>query len=363
MNYNLPTYEQCVKICSESNETFYETKFLIDGFNISVFNYRLATYQDFVTFEAFELRGLTFVFNKDGSLYQRYPLLEKFFNLNENVSTLLQSLVGKPIKSIFSKEDGSIISFIKLPNGKILAKSKTSFTSDQALLAQQIYETDERINVMVNLWLTHGLNPIFELVGPKNRIVVSYPTEQLILLSIRSKDGAYIDINHSGLPQPISHNLTLIELVELKSTINDKEGWVVYFEDGQKIKIKTDWYFSLHKIFTDYSNREDYLIEMIIEEKIDDILSVMDYGSDSRNFVEGIVEKTNFKLKKMNKDIDNLISKFTGDKKKFALEFNDNELFGISVKIINGGDRNDLIKSYVKKKTYRLSQAREWLTI
>ena len=71
------------------------------------------------------------------------------------------------------------------------------------------------------------------------------------------------------------------------------EGWIVEFSDGQKIKIKTDWYYSLHRIFTDYSNREDYLIDMILDEKIDDILSVLDYGSENRLFVEEVIDKIN----------------------------------------------------------------------
>lgn len=47
MNYKLPSYEDCVKIVEE-NENFYENVQEIDGVAVSVFNYRLASYTDFV---------------------------------------------------------------------------------------------------------------------------------------------------------------------------------------------------------------------------------------------------------------------------------------------------------------------------
>ena len=99
---SLPSYKKCVEICQlTDNTTFYEQKFVIDGYDVSVFNYRYATYEDFLKFDAFELRGLTFVFNHDGTLFRQYPLLEKFFNLNENESTIYEKVKDTKIKSEF----------------------------------------------------------------------------------------------------------------------------------------------------------------------------------------------------------------------------------------------------------------------
>ena len=80
--YKIPSYQDCIDICEKSDGLFYESKLSIEGYNISMFNYRLCTYNDFVTYGAFELRGLTFVFNSDGSVYKRFLLMEKFFNIN-----------------------------------------------------------------------------------------------------------------------------------------------------------------------------------------------------------------------------------------------------------------------------------------
>ena len=121
-SHYLPNYEDCVEMCAKEDAAFYESKFVIDGYNISVFNYRLAQYKDFVTplenkpdVKAYEMRGLTFVFNEDGSLFRRFLLLEKFFNLNQVPEAMYSIVKDYKIKFINNKEDGSIASFIKLP--------------------------------------------------------------------------------------------------------------------------------------------------------------------------------------------------------------------------------------------------------
>jgi len=360
--FYLPTYNQSLNICGLT-DIFYESKFILDGYNVSIFNYRLSTYNDFLINKAFELRGLTFVFNKDGSVYKRFLLMEKFFNVNENESTLLENIKHKEVKSVYLKEDGSIINFIELPNGKIFAKSKMSFESDQAISAQNLFETNPKLNQFVKDCLSKDLSPIFEYVGPNNRVVVKYDKSNLILLRLRNNlTGEYLPIEEYDLPKPISFKFTLNDLMNLKGNLEYIEGWIVEFKDGKKVKIKTDWYHSLHRILTDYSNREDYLIDMILDEKIDDIISVLDYGSESRLFVEGVINQTNSNFNRLIKEIDLLLQKFDGDIKSFAINHHKDPLFSICAKTIKGYDKVELVKEYIKKRTYRLSEARSWLT-
>lgn len=360
--FKLPSYDECVRICQMTNhQVFYESKFIIDGYRVSVFNYRYATYNDFVDYNGFELRGLTFVFNSDGTLYQRFPLLGKFFNINENESTLYESLKLKKIFKVYTKEDGSIISFIKLPNGKILAKSKTSFESEQANLAQSEFENNELINKMVTSWLDSGNHPIFELVGPKNKIVVDYESTKLLLIGLRSNEGGYLDLESFQIPKATKIDLNLDQMLDLKTSLESCEGWVVEFEGGQKVKIKTDWYFKLHRILTDYTNREDYLIDMVINEKIDDILSQLPFGSESRVFVEKVITTVHTKVIEMKSDCQLIINQFDGDMKEFALLYKKHPYFNIIGKVIRGGDLDTLLKESVIRMTYRLREARLWL--
>ena len=123
----LPTYEDCVEMCKREDSPFYESKFTIDGYPISVFNYRLAQYSDFTSplpsnpdVTAYEMRGLTFVFNKDGSIFKRFLLLEKFFNLNQVPESMYSVVKNYKIKFVNNKEDGSIASYIQLPNGRVV---------------------------------------------------------------------------------------------------------------------------------------------------------------------------------------------------------------------------------------------------
>ena len=401
---NILTYEEATKIVGNSNGVFTESKHLIDGFNISIFNYRLATYENFInpindsSLNGLELRGLTFIFNKDGSLFKRYLLMEKFFNINENEGTQLTDLNKLKIKSVYNKEDGSVISFVKLPNNKVVAKSKASFDSYQANKANFIYNNDDDIKSFVDDMLNIDIVPIFEYVSPFNKIVINYNNDELILLKLRNnKTGEYFNIDNIteewNIKVPEKFNYTLDELEELSKSVEGKEGWVIEFENGLKVKKKTEWYFSLHKLYTEDLNKENYLIEKIIKEEIDDVISILD-NSHYHDFIREKVNK-----------ITNLISKYIDDKsnkvnelynvykshtdvKEFVLNYIKSDEFSYVMNLvkldklskITGSEINDnydnldeyfnhlyslkldnQIKNRILKKTYRLENSKDWL--
>ena len=122
----IPSYDEAVAIC-QRNPVFYETKHKVHGYDVSVFNYRLATYDDFRSENAFEMRGLTFVFNSDGTLYKRFLGLHKFFNVNETEITQAHDIKDYEVINVSEKLDGSLITFIELPNGEIVPKTKNAF--------------------------------------------------------------------------------------------------------------------------------------------------------------------------------------------------------------------------------------------
>ena len=401
---NILTYKQATNIVENSNGVFTETKHSIDGFNVSIFNYRLATYENFInpindlSLNGLELRGLTFIFNKDGSLFKRYLLMEKFFNINENKGTQLTDLNKLKIKSVYNKEDGSVISFVKLPNGKVVAKSKASFDSYQANKANFIYNNDNDIKSFVNDMLNNEIVPIFEYVSPFNKIVINYTNDELILLKLRDNEtGEYINIDNIteewNIKVPEKFNYTLDELEELSKSVEYKEGWVIEFDNGLKAKKKTEWYFSLHKLFTEDLNKENYLIEKIIKEEIDDVISILD-NSPYHDFIREKVNK-----------ITNLISKYIDDKsnkvnelydvynsytniKEFVINNLNSDEFSYVMNLVkldklsklsdneinNNYDNLDKylehmsdlkldnqIKNRILKKTYRLENSKDWL--
>ena len=139
MNNFLPTYDQCREICDATdNFLFYEMKLAVQGYDVSIFDYKLAGNDVFENpvvdkdYKAHGLRGMTFVWNTDGTLFKRYLLLKKFFNINQCPSTQYGVIKDYDIENVSNKEDGSLATFIRLPNGNIVGKSKAAFISDQA---------------------------------------------------------------------------------------------------------------------------------------------------------------------------------------------------------------------------------------
>jgi len=376
MKYFIPTYNECRKICdANDNFLFYESKSVIDNFNISIFNYRLSQYSDFVNpvksdkrLKAFELRGLTFIFNSDGTLYKRYLLLDKFFNLEQTPCSMYSVVKDYKIKNIYNKEDGSIASFVRLPNGKVLGRSKTSFQSDQAIEIQKIYEKDVQIKQFVDFCLDSDIVAIFEYVSPTNRIVVPYANTELILLRMRdNKTGEYLNINDyahklDGMSVAASlgeHTLDSIKEVVLKMV--GKEGVIVQFENDKMIKIKSPWYCDLHGIYTSDLQRENTLIKFIVEETIDDVLAQLNDPIKEVE-VEKMTGVINRYIKKTSDDVDDLISNYSGDVKEFAIKYSKNKLFPIAIGVIRGKDKISMIKSKILQETKDLMAARKWIS-
>lgn len=376
MRYFIPTYEQCRLICdANDNFTFYETKHVIDGYNVSIFNYRLAMPPLFYNptsnpeILAHELRGLTFVFNSNGTLYNRFLLLDKFFNLNQSDCSAYSIVKNKKIKEITFKEDGSILSFVKLPNNKIVAKTKASFEAEQALKAQALFDERSSISKLVSWCLDNNIVPIFEYVSPTNRIVLKYAKTDLILTKLRNNlTGEYISID--TLPSEIIDGVTIVKsfsdltldnLIEKCETDIGYEGFVVQFEDGQMIKLKLFDYIALHNLHTEDLHREDSIIYLVINEQIDDILCQLEDGDERKTMVLEIIDVVNHHLKRVAHEVNDLLKNYTGDRKSFAITYKQHPFFFYAAKVLNGNDLVTLIKDKVLKDTYFLGEARNWI--
>jgi len=394
-SYYLPTYEECRAICDAHDKfLFYETKHTVDGYSISIFNYRLATSTHFENpipgkdIKAYEMRGISFVWNKDGSLFKRFLLLDKFFNVDQTPCSAYSVIKEYKIRNIFNKEDGSIASFVQLPNGKIVGKSKASFESEQAVEIQNIYDNDPNIRSFLTKCFNNDVMAVFEYVSPSNRIVVPYAETGLILLRLRDNNtGEYIDVDDykehlTGITVAESYDdLGLDELIELKAIIKEKEGWIIQFTNGKMAKIKTDWYCDLHGLFTDDLSRENKIIKMILDETIDDVIAqvaadrdkdgnVMKHSQIVIDEVNEIIEVVNFKISQIKDEVEDLLSNYGGvigeedfyALKHFALKYKKDELFSIAISHIRSGDDViDKVKEFISVKTSHLEKARKWL--
>ena len=408
----IPTYEQALELCSGEDAPFYESKMVVDGFNVSVFNYRLAQYKDFANpipdkpeLKGYEMRGLTFVFNEDGSLFNRYVLLEKFFNLNQVPDSLYSVVKNYKIKFVNNKEDGSIASFIKLPNGKVIGKSKMGFDNDQADGINRVYKTNKEIKSLVDWSLDNNIVPVFEYVAPNNRIVLRYPSEELILLRLRDNvTGKHIDIRDhldkvgSIRVSPFEDEIKdLDQLIELTATQVDKEGSIVTCEDENGrdffFKLKTPWYCERHGLLTDDLYREHIIIGYILDDKIDDILGQIPEDEKEAhiriNKIIDIVKKSiSDKVSEIEKDYRQYVS-MNISKKDYAINHRkNNPNFGFVMNMVKADDLKkmskeeildiydnmedyekslqrcepyEMAKMWLRDLTKRLNLSREWL--
>ena len=402
----IPTYSEAVEMCSGDEAPFYESKYEVEGYPVSVFNYRLAQYKDFDTpvpskpeLKGFEMRGLTFVFNKDGTLYNRYVLLEKFFNLNQVPTSMYSVVKDYKIRYVNNKEDGSIATFIKLPNNKIVGKSKMGFDNEQATGINKIYKTNKDVKSFVDWCLNNDIVPIFEYVAPHNRIVLRYSKEELILLRLRdNKTGKHIDIKEhldkigSIKIAPFEDDDTLDDLIEKSKSEVDKEGWIVQFDNDHMLKIKTDWYFQRHGLLTNDIYREHIIIGYILDDLIDDILGQIPEDEVEAhlriNKIISIVKRT---LREKVDEINSAYKEYLQSglsKKEYAIKNRTNPTFPFVMNLekaenlkkmsreeildiyddIESYERSlkrcepfDMAKEWLRDKTKRLEIAREWL--
>ena len=269
----LPTKEECDELCK--TKLYYRRTVYVDGHCVTLYNY--SCHRKTPT----ELRGLSFVEQPNGE-WERNLLLTRFFNIEK------EDVLNCKFKSGSVKYDGSVVSFIKFPTGKIFSKSKGSFNSEQAIMANKIYSDDKNLRKFIDYCYDNDLTPIFELISPENKIVVNYPNTELILIQIRRFTGEYLNKDeiqeittrwNVKATEYLPDDTTLDEIVKWqKENKTDIEGWVVTLDDGRMIKVKTNLYSVKHSGVNPVEishKRSKKIVDMIIDDKIDDYISIL----------------------------------------------------------------------------------------
>jgi T4 RnlA family RNA ligase len=383
MSKYLLTYKDAQEIAEKYNNFhFYSSDFMRDGYKLVTFNYFICGYNDFdiplknrPEVKAFDMRGTTFVFNKDGSLWKRFFMLPKFFNLNQVETTQYDKIKDKKILDISEKADGSLVAFMMLPDGKLFSKTIGSFSSDQSAAAYQLlYENEEHVEWVKNL-LNDGYTPLFEYVSRDNRVVLQYTCPQIRFIGIRDNiTGEYhtaSEMDVYRIPQSImqikSYGGDWEYYLDLAKTIDSKEGWVFKLEDGQLVKLKTQWYFKMHGLRTENVFREDYVICNYLNEALDDLMSMLHPvdDADAFLFVDKVVKSTNNFMAHIDSCVDKLMDEYnssfyTGHWGKFATDKHREPFFGLfRTKIEKPEEYTTRKKEQVLAMTYHLKQAKQ----
>jgi T4 RnlA family RNA ligase len=267
---NSTLYENLLKL-TQNSEAFY----FMDYGPYRVFNYRLASYTDFLAPDALEARGIMFYMHPDGKAQLVCRPFKKFFNVDENPFTM--NLNFSKVSKVAVKEDGSIISsYIDVPTGELRLKSKQSLTSEQTKMANEFLGRPENSTLYeeVSMLTGRGFTVIFELVSPANRIVLEYQKTELRVLGIRDVQlGTLVRKEKIGDWKAIAaawcREYSNIDPATVPA-MTGIEGYVYTFEDGTMAKLKTDWYKTLHHL-KDSVDTPRRLYEAIIDECVDDV--------------------------------------------------------------------------------------------
>lgn len=212
-------------------------------FPLTIYNYsRFTEYEKLWNNTTEMARGL--VIDDNGNIVARS--YKKFFNWGERPVKMTSSY------EVSEKLDGYLILLFNY-KGQWIFSSRGSFHSKYSEAAKRIFESlysYEKLDI--------NLTYVFELVGKNWRIVVDYPFDEKIILTgvfdtnsgeEEGKDWGMETTTYSEkhvFPQSVTDELTNL----FKTIPEGKEGFVVRFSNGERVKFKSEEYFNLHKHMT-----------------------------------------------------------------------------------------------------------------
>lgn len=323
---------------------------------------------------ACEARGITFD-KETGNIIGR-PL-HKFFNLGEREDTLKNNVNFSDIFSIWDKIDGTMISLHRV-NGNLAVKTKKSFLSNEAKRATQFLSKPENQNILKFCnELVDEFTPVFEFTDPENTIVISHKKMDVVLLHVRHiKTGSYIPYNDPDLTALVEkYNVKRLSPLNLKQTekgtldidsvledlkvIEGIEGYIMQFNDGRMIKIKSDWYNTQHR--AEAGLRERDVVKMFLDGTLDDVKGALKTDGYDITKLESIESNVLAELNKMETYITEKVELLKGlDMKSAALKINNempnNPLNGF-VLISLRGKEPDLMTYFERNKLQDYSLA------
>jgi RNA ligase len=260
-----------------------------------------------------QCRGL--VTNSKGDIIAR-PF-KKFFNYEEHKP----EDIPNENYVVYEKMDGSLGILFNYENEWIMA-TRGSFTSSQAIKGKEILDRHD-----ISAWRKDNTY-LFEIIYPENRIVVDYGKEEklVVLGAIHTETGEEIPdsslfwTQDSGFEVVTTYKTWGEGYDLLKEEISkDKEGYVIRFKNGFRMKIKGEEYKRLHKLLTGVSSRDIW--EHLKDNKsLDDIIK--DVPDEFYDWVRGTALDLTIRFENVEKDyieiFENLNSRNLS-RKEFAL--------------------------------------------
>lgn len=220
-----------------------------------------------------ECRGIIFD-NETGDILRR-PF-HKFFNVNERPET--QDVPLYEDHAILEKLDGSMIA--PFFNKGVLVFGTKMGATDVAKPVEEFVNNNPQYIDFSREIIERGYTPIFEWCSRKQRIVLDYPEDQLILTAVRHMEtGLYVEYSwlkswsedfHIPAVKVFPSQKNMGSFIEYTRDLKDTEGFVVRFDNGHMVKLKCDWYVQIHKA-KERILQDRHIVELILDQKLDDV--------------------------------------------------------------------------------------------
>ena len=278
MNYEFPTINNISDVLPaiQGRDEFVVAE--KEGY--TVINYNVMMSDTFDCNIRRECRGI--IFDTESGEILRRPY-HKFFNVNEREETQDNVVDLSRPHAILEKLDGSMIAPFVV-NDQLIWGTKMGAT-EVAEPVEDFVLLHENYSQFARFLIRRGYTPIFEWCSRKQRIVLDYKEDQLILTAIRDlTTGRYMswDLVTNTADQyfiPVvgkwetgigMDNKTMKGFIDYVRDLEDVEGFVVRFNDGHMLKLKCDWYVQIHKA-KEKILQDRNIVELILDDKLDDV--------------------------------------------------------------------------------------------
>jgi RNA ligase len=315
-----------------------EIRFVTLPNGVTIGCYQFSDYNTFDAPEAIECRGIAF--DPSGEIISR-PL-HKFFNIGEKEWLAPAKLLDRrDIAAVFEKLDGSMIATAWM-DGKLAWRSKKTFNSDVVRLTHKYLEDrdDPGLTRFASEVASQGMTAIFELTHPDARIVVDARKPDLRLLHVRDNiTGAYVmlDPDHGlhdlarrcNVPMaPRFDGLGLPDLLASVEGMQNREGYVIQFANGDMVKVKCPWYLRIHRNLSFMRERD--IAMLALNEGLDDVKGSLIEAGVSLSSVSEVESRLKTSLADILDEVEIAYEKCRGlDRKDFAIANREHPLFGL----------------------------------
>jgi RNA ligase len=272
-----------------------------------------------------ECRGI--IFDRDGVIMSR-PF-HKFFNVNERAETQTHVLDMSQPHIIMEKMDGSMIRPI-LVDGYLRLATKMGVTNVAMQAEKWLATQDPSLKAWLHEMVEGGITPLFEWVSPFNQIVLAYEEPDLVYLGSRETvSGKYffdyveeVDPPFTKVPRYGSMQGNIIDYISRQREVEGREGDIIAFADGHRLKVKNDWYVRIHKCI-DRITFDRNIVDLIINEEVDDVIPTLPTAQVDRirDFERRFWEAFKTKEDMLLADSDICSQLYGDDRKRIALEY------------------------------------------